>query len=75
MKEKLQKIKEEAIKKIEASDALAALNDVRVAVSEQDAGFGDETRVEIVTNKVEIPDANGTYKLDIEVKYKRYDEF
>ena len=50
-------------------------NDVRVAVSEQDAGFGDETRVEVVTNKVEIPDANGTYKLDIEVKYKRYDEF
>ena len=50
-------------------------NDVRVAVSEQDAGFGYETRVEIVTNKVEIPDANGTYKLDIEVKYKRYDEF
>lgn len=50
-------------------------NDVRVAVSEQDASFGDETRVEVVTNKVEIPDANGTYKLDIEVKYKRYDEF
>lgn len=50
-------------------------NDVRVAVSEHDAGFGDDTRVEVITNRVEIPDANGTYKLDIEVKYKRYDEF
>lgn len=50
-------------------------NDVRVAVSEQDAGFGDETRVEVVTNKVEIPDANGTYKLEVEIRYNRYDEF
>lgn len=49
-------------------------NDVRVAVSEQDVDFGDETRVEVVTNNVEIPDANGTYKLEIEIKYKRYDE-
>lgn len=50
-------------------------NDVRVAVSEQDADFGDETRIEVVTNKVEIPDANGTYRLDIEIKFKKYDEF
>ena len=31
MKEQLEKIKEEALKKIEASDALERLNDIRVA--------------------------------------------
>ena len=50
-------------------------NDVRVAVSERDADFGDETRVNVVTKKVVQPDASGTYTLDVEIKYKRYDEF
>ncbi len=31
MKEQLEKIKEEALKKIEASDALEKLNDIRVS--------------------------------------------
>lgn len=50
-------------------------NDVRVAVAEIDADFGDETRVQIVTSKAVIPDSAGAYNLEIEVKYKRYDEF
>lgn len=50
-------------------------NDVRVAVSERDADFGDETRVNVVTKKVVQPDASGTYTLDVEINYKRYDEF
>ena len=50
-------------------------NDVRVAISEHDADFGDETRVNVVTKKVVQPDANGQYTLSVELKYKRYDEF
>lgn len=50
-------------------------NDVRVAVAEIDADFGDETRVQIVTSKVVVPDSAGAYDLEIDVKYKRYDEF
>lgn len=50
-------------------------NDVRVAVSEQEADFGDETRVQVVTSKAVVPDGAGAYDLEIEVKYKRYDEF
>lgn len=50
-------------------------NDVRIAVSEQEADFGDETRVQVVTKKSVIPDRAGAYELEIEVKYKRYDEF
>lgn len=50
-------------------------NDVRVAMSEQEADFGDETRVQVITNKAVVPDGAGAYDLEIEVKYKRYDEF
>lgn len=50
-------------------------NNVRVAISEHDADFGDETRVKVVTKKVVQPDANGQYTLSVELKYKRYDEF
>lgn len=50
-------------------------NDVRIAVSEQEADFGDETRVQVVTSKAVVPDSAGSYDLEIEVKYKRYDEF
>lgn len=50
-------------------------NDVRVALVEADADFGDETRVQVVTSKAVVPDGAGAYDLEIEVKYKRYDEF
>lgn len=50
-------------------------NDVRVALVEADADFGDETRVQVVTSKAVVPDSAGAYDLEIEVKYKRYDEF
>lgn len=50
-------------------------NDVRVALVEGDADFGDETRVQVVTSKAMVPDGAGAYDLEIEVKYKRYDEF
>ena len=50
-------------------------NDVRVALAEADADFGDETRVQVVASKAVIPDGAGAYDLEIEVKYKRYDEF
>lgn len=50
-------------------------NDVRVALVEADADFGDETRVQVVASKAVVPDSAGAYNLEIEVKYKRYDEF
>lgn len=50
-------------------------NDVRVALAEADADFGDETRVQVVASKAVVPDGAGAYDLEIEVKYKRYDEF
>lgn len=50
-------------------------NDVRVALVEADADFGDETRVQVVTSKAVVPDGAGAYDLEIEVKFKRYDEF
>lgn len=50
-------------------------NDVRVVLVEADADFGDETRVQVVTSKAVVPDGAGAYDLEIEVKYKRYDEF
>lgn len=50
-------------------------NDVRVALTERDADFGEETRVNVITKKVVQPDANGQYTLSVELKYKRYDEF
>lgn len=50
-------------------------NDVRVALSERDADFGEETRVNVITKKVVQPDANGEYTLSVELNFKRYDEF
>lgn len=50
-------------------------NDVRVALVEADADFGDETCVQVVASKAVVPDSAGAYDLEIEVKYKRYDEF
>lgn len=50
-------------------------SDVRVAVLESDADFGDETRVMVTTKNVSIPDANGQYTLEVEIKYRRYDEY
>ena len=48
-------------------------NDVRVAVNEIDANFGDETRVDVTTKSVTIPNSNGLYSIELEIKYKRYD--
>lgn len=48
-------------------------NDVRVALSALDSSFGDETQVEVVTKSVTMPNANGLYRLDVEIKYKHYD--
>lgn len=48
-------------------------NDVRVAVNEIDANFGDKTRVDVTTKSVTIPNSNGLYSLELEIKYKRYD--
>lgn len=50
-------------------------NDVRVALSERDVDFGEETRVNVITKKVVQPDANGSYTLSVELNFKRYDEF
>lgn len=48
-------------------------SDVRVALNEVDADFGDETRVQVVTKSAEQPNANGLYSLDVEIKYRHYD--
>lgn len=48
-------------------------NDVRVAVNEADADFGEDTRVQILTDGLTQKNADGFYSLDIEVKYKKYD--
>ena len=48
-------------------------SDVRVAMNEVDADFGDETRVQVVTKLAEQPNANGLYSLDVEIKYRHYD--
>lgn len=48
-------------------------NDVRVAVNEADADFGDDTRVQILTDGLTQKNADGFYSLDIEVRYKKYD--
>lgn len=54
------------------SDVITS-NDVRVAVNEIDANFGDETRVDVTTKSVTIPNSNGLYSLELSIKYKRYD--
>lgn len=49
-------------------------SDVRVAVQEIDADFGDETRVAVTTDSVEQPDTSDFFTLEITIKYRRYDE-
>ena len=48
-------------------------NDVRVAMNEIDGRFDAETRVDVTTKSVTIPNSNGLYSLELEIKYKRYD--
>lgn len=55
------------------SDILTS-NDVRVAVHEHDADFGDETRVAVSNTSIEQPDNADFYTLEINIKYRRYDE-
>jgi hypothetical protein len=52
---------------------LITSSDVRVALNEVDADFDDSTLVEVQSNSVEVPNANGMYELNVEIKYKRYD--
>lgn len=47
-------------------------SDVRVALNEVDADFGEDTRVQVLTKSAEQPNANGLYELNVEIKYKRY---
>lgn len=47
-------------------------SDVRVAMNEVDADFGEDTRVQVLTKSAEQPNANRLYELNIEIKYKRY---
>lgn len=47
-------------------------SDVRVAMNEVDADFGEDTRVQVLTKSAENPNANGLYELNVEIKYKRY---
>lgn len=49
-------------------------SDVRVAIHEQDADFGDETRVAVTNTGVTQPDTNDFTDLEITIKYRRYDE-
>lgn len=49
-------------------------SDVRVAIHEQDADFGDETRVAVTNKGVVQPDMNNVTDLEIAIKYRRYDE-
>lgn len=48
-------------------------SDVRVAMNEVGADFGEDTRVQVLTKSAEQPNANGLYELNVEIKYKRYD--
>jgi hypothetical protein len=48
-------------------------SDVRVALNEVEADFGEDTRVQVLTKSAEQPNANGLYELNVEIKYKRYD--
>ena len=47
-------------------------SDVRVAVSEFDADFGEDTRVKVVTNSVTIPNGSSISDFDIDVIIKDY---
>ena len=47
-------------------------SDVRVAVAESDADFGEYTRVKVVTNSVTIPNGSSISDFDIDVIIKDY---
>lgn len=47
-------------------------SDVRVAVSENDADFGEDTRVKVTTNSVTIPNGSSISDFDIDVIIKDY---
>lgn len=47
-------------------------SDVRVAVSEFDADFGEDTRVKVVTNSVTIPNGSSISDFDVDVIIKDY---
>ena len=47
-------------------------SDVRVAVSENDADFGEDTRVKVVTNSVTIPNGSIIVDFDVDVILKDY---
>lgn len=47
-------------------------SDVRVALNEVDADFGEDTRVQVLTNSNAQPNAHGLYELNVEIKFKHY---
>ena len=47
-------------------------SDVRVAVSEFDADFGEDTRVKVVTNSVTVPNGSSISDFDVDVIIKDY---
>lgn len=47
-------------------------SDVRVAVTESDADFGEDTRVKVVTNSVTIPNGSSISDFDVDVILKDY---
>lgn len=47
-------------------------SDVRVAVTESDADFGEDTRVKVVTNSVTIPNGSSISDFDVDVIIKDY---
>lgn len=47
-------------------------SDVRVAVSKNDADFGEDTRVKVVTNSVTIPNGSSISDFDVDVIIKDY---
>lgn len=51
---------------------LVTSSDVRVAVSDFDADFGEDTRVKVVTNSVTIPNGSSISDFDVDVIIKDY---
>lgn len=47
-------------------------NDVRVALNEVDADFGEETRVRVLSSSNSQPNASGAYELNVEINFRRY---
>ena len=51
---------------------LVTSSDVRVAISESDADFGEDTRVKVVTNSVTVPNGASISDFDVDVIIKDY---